>query len=388
MNVYARLQSIEIGEEAYDSVRAERAALVDHFIMVADKDSYDPKEKRSGDGKWTKGGKGGKAKERPEKVDPKVIQDAFRKIIHTPANRERWKKIQALRKNDNRSEAEDAELKKLEAARIKDRAAAMETVRKNITIAKPVAPPQSSETYERDPDKWTTTHHAVTAIKAKHGVDVIPQNGMSDDKFLRCARLTDHTFDYLKKNFPGVLAADGKLGVPIASQALYGKVDSTEPQGMCALRNGLHVVDVIKNGILSTTSGLYQPGQEKMFIRSDLPWDFKSHATGLEHGGGKFSISGGGFSGVLRHELGHAIEWEYNRMFKTGTSGLTHRRAIYDECKAKYGFVSKYAMTNACENFAESFCAYTDPGYATSPHKIHPELEKAFDRLLKGKTND
>ena len=64
------------------------------------------------------------------------------------------------------------------------------------------------------------------------------------------------------------------------------------------------------------------------------------------------------------------------------------RERLFAENKAKNGYaggVSRYAKTNAREWFAESFAAYTHPGYAKSKRKIDARLEKLFDIIYKGK---
>jgi len=46
--------------------------------------------------------------------------------------------------------------------------------------------------------------------------------------------------------------------------------------------------------------------------------------------------------------------------------------------------ISKYAATNSKECFAESFCAYTHPGYRRG--MLPPEFEDFFDHVIFEKT--
>lgn len=132
--------------------------------------------------------------------------------------------------------------------------------------------------------------------------------------------------------------------------------------------------DALMIGRNGRSLGFYAPAGQQInlatatsTIESGLTW-------------GEWLVSGEGIRSTIRHEIGHSLMDSVLAAGKLTTRDL--QRFMKD---VKASDLSQYAMSDFDEFWAESFAAWSHPDYLRSSKRIHPELEKLFDRVLKRK---
>ena len=93
---------------------------------------------------------------------------------------------------------------------------------------------------------------------------------------------------------------------------------------------------------------------------------------------GKYLATEPTLRSVYRHEFGYFVHLR----------GLSKSQAnewedIWGSSSVSKSSVSKYAMTNSKEFFAESFAAYTSKVYSSSKKKLPTEIEVFFKKVLR-----
>jgi len=91
------------------------------------------------------------------------------------------------------------------------------------------------------------------------------------------------------------------------------------------------------------------------------------------------------FQGLIRHEVGHAVQSSLNRNLEgfmdewIENIGLKYDPVVAAKVKSRQ-VVSKYGRTNSRELFAESFSAYTNPNYVRG--SLPKDIEEIMDRVI------
>lgn len=238
-------------------------------------------------------------------------------------------------------------------------------------------------------DDWNTVEEAANGIYGRHGFSFHAVAGeVPRERALEFARNIDETLTGMKERMPGLAVERTDAGY-------------AHPISLFDLTGGIQIERDMKN---EDALGAYNTVQKHIKVSALL----KLAPDRIYERSGEWSTCGQTSSGILRHELGHAVQSRFEAVVKNnkgfGIEGVDeHFFSVGGIYLAENGGMSNkgkdskvraaspvakklsvYGATNAQEFFAESFALYTHPKYGKSGNqRINPTLEKLFDKVFK-----
>lgn len=238
-------------------------------------------------------------------------------------------------------------------------------------------PEKKPEQEFSDPATWKTPEDASAGLRKNIGLSFFhnSEDGLSDKAFVEKMRQVDTIGRDLVTRFPGLRNSGPYITGDSPLPVFEGSI-------VKALSSGSAGGDVM---------GRWNKTAHTLEIKSGL----RSSDTVVPRAGAY--ITGETMPSVLRHELGHATESYFNRKVRENNgyglidmaqqSNYYPHHALFKASAATTAkTLTKYSATNAGEWFAESFAAYTHPGYAERKPgtlNINPTLKVLFDKVYK-----
>jgi len=237
------------------------------------------------------------------------------------------------------------------------------------TIPPAAATTSLAQTSTATPD-WKTAKEATAGLWERHRIVVNndADNSLPEGRFVERAKEVDGVFNRMNEEFPGFRDV---LNLPGGIYVNKGTVARENVAGKAAVA----FYDPLAKSI--QISGSIQTGESRIKAND-------------------WTVGGSRFGSTLRHELGHALDAKL--LAEARRAGIYPPDGTEDSLGSKpsmmvYAYkqslrgkgVSTYGKTSAREYFAEAFSLYTHPDYATSKVRVQPDLERAFDAVLKKK---